>query len=329
MPCTRPLKMQRVDGVVRVVPSSSATHVDARPDTWFRVPCGQCIDCRLRRTREWAIRATHEAQVHKQNCFVTLTYDDENLPKNLSVDVKVWQSFAKRMRKKIGSFRFLHCGEYGDKSLRPHYHACIFGQDFRGDRKFWKRTEHGNALFVSEKLKELWPYGFTTIGELTFDSAAYVASYCTKKVTGARAKDAYRRTNPVTGESWMVKPEYATMSRRPGLGFEWFKKYKEDVYPDDFVVAKGRKFAVPRYYDGLLESSSPQLFEEVRRTRRERMREEESPERLRTIEKVHEHNYEVYNGKLEKEPIGDVFADYVDRLRKSCERDSAEYIERG
>ena len=241
--CTRPLKAYRgPDGKIEF--SSKAGYEDRK----LELRCGQCHSCRLRRTRAWAIRAVHEAQMHEQNCFLTLTYDEENVPWDGSLRVKDWQDFAKRARKRLGRFRFFHCGEYGDQHQRPHYHACIFGQDFSFDRELWEKKS-GRALYVSKTLQELWPMGFSTIGALEFDSAAYVARYCLKKV-GTSDPDLYveryGRQDDVTGVTWTVEPEYATMSRRPGLGSSWFDKYKEDVYSGDFVVVKGRQFPPPQ-----------------------------------------------------------------------------------
>jgi hypothetical protein len=221
----------------------------------FNLPCGQCIGCRLNYSRQWAIRIMHEAQMHDANCFITLTFNQAELEKRsnpLSLDVSEYQRFMKRLRKKYGkSIRFFHCGEYGDKNKRPHYHAIIFGMDFP-DKKLWSERD-GNKLYTSESLEKLWPYGFSTIGEVTFQSAAYVARYIMKKHKGDGAEDHYTRWCPETGEGTLVDPEYCTMSRKPGIGYEWFQKYKADVYPHDYVVINGHKVKPPRYYDSLLD----------------------------------------------------------------------------
>ena len=221
----------------------------------FNLPCGQCIGCRLNYSRQWAIRIMHEAQMHDANCFITLTFNQAELEKRsnpLSLDVSEYQRFMKRLRKKYGkSIRFFHCGEYGDKNKRPHYHAIIFGMDFP-DKKLWSERD-GNKLYTSESLEKLWPYGFSTIGEVTFQSAAYVARYIMKKHKGDGAEDHYTRWCPETGEGTLVDPEYCTMSRKPGIGYQWLQKYKADVYPHDYVVINGHKVKPPRYYDSLLD----------------------------------------------------------------------------
>lgn len=217
------------------------------------LPCGRCIGCRLSYSRQWAIRCVHEAQMHKNNCFVTFTFNPEELVKRenpFSLNVRDFQLFMKRLRKKHPNIRFFHSGEYGEKNLRPHYHALIFGYDFP-DNKLFKKSK-GHNLYTSEELQKLWPYGHTFIGDCNFHTSAYTARYIIKKINGDQAKDHYWRTNPETGEMDEIEPEYATMSRRPGIGYNWFQKYKTDVYPHDYVVINGFKVKPPRYYDNLL-----------------------------------------------------------------------------
>lgn len=209
--------------------------------------------------------------MHSRNSFITLTYNQEHLPEDQGLNVKHWQDFAKRLRKKLGPFRFIHCGEYGDRSLRPHYHACIFGLNFREDRKPFGNSS-GHPLYTSQTLSDAWKWGYCTIGELTFDSAAYVASYCFKKANGKTAEARYTRLDTSTGEQWAVQPEYATMSRNKGLGQTWFDKYASDIYPHDFAIAKGQKFRPPKFYDRLLEKQNPTLWEEIQARRKTHVR---------------------------------------------------------
>lgn len=193
--------------------------------------------------------------MHRQSCFITLTYSPEHLPKDWSVDIRPWQLFAKKVRNRVGPFRFYQCAEYGDLNLRPHFHACIFGLDFRGGREVIKRVD-GYELWRSPELESCWPYGFSMVGNLTAESAAYVARYVMKKNSqkmGVFSK--YTRYDSSTGEVWDVRPEFATMSRNPGIGSGWFEKYKGDVFPSDQVVHQGRIFRPPRYYDQKLSES--------------------------------------------------------------------------
>ena len=215
----------------------------------FNLPCGQCVGCRLEYSRQWAVRLVHENQMHKNSCFITLTFNEEELNKRdnpLSVNVRDFQLFMKKLRKKHKKIRFFHCGEYGEKNKRPHYHALIFGYDFP-DKYLWQ-TRNKQKYYRSEELEKLWPYGHVVIGEVTFTSCAYVARYIMKKQKGKNAEEHYH--NKETGE--IIEPEYCTMSRKPGIGYDWFEKYKTDVYPHDYCIINGKKIRPPRYYDTLL-----------------------------------------------------------------------------
>ena len=197
----------------------------------IKLPCGQCIGCRLERSRQWAVRCMHEASMHKSNCFVTLTYNDYYLPENGSLVKSDFQKFMKRLRKKVGTtVRYYYCGEYGENFGRPHYHVILFGYDFK-DKFLWRENSNGDKCYRSELLEQLWPFGISEIGDVTFQSAAYVARYVMKKRTGDVAKEYY-------GDRL---PEYNDMSRRPGIGALWLEKYQNDVYPHDFVVMNGKK----------------------------------------------------------------------------------------
>lgn len=242
------------------------------------VPCGQCVGCRLERSRQWAIRCVHEASLHENNTFITLTYKTEKIPAGWTLDLRDFQLFMKRLRKKYGAgIRFFHCGEYGEKHARPHYHACLFGHEF-SDKKYHK-TENGHKLYTSKELTELWPNGYHLIGALTFQSAAYVARYIMKKVTGKDAESHY------DGRA----PEYITMSRRPGIAQGWLDRFTTDVYPDDFIVINGKKMRPPRYYDRQYEITNYCDFEIIKKKRKlkaEENKENNTSERLRVRELV-------------------------------------------
>ena len=188
----------------------------------------------------------------------------------------------KRLRKRYGDgIRFYHCGEYGEKYRRPHYHAIIFNFD-SPDKKFWK-MHNGNLLFRSKALEELWPFGYATIGAVTFQSSAYVARYIMKKINGDAAAEHYTVTDPVTGELTKLHPEYTTMSRRPGIGRTFFEKFGSDIYPHDFVVANGRKLLPPKYYDRLFEVDDPDAFQKIKSNRVKKAKknlDNNTPERL-------------------------------------------------
>jgi hypothetical protein len=228
------------------------------------LPCGQCIGCRLERSRQWAMRCMHEAQLHQHNCFITLTYDDAHLPSDKSLHYKDYQLFVKRLRKKFGNtkIRYYMAGEYGENFGRPHFHACLFGIDFH-DKKLWKRTPSGSLIYRSADLETLWPFGYSSIGDVNFESAAYVARYIMKKVTGKGQDNHYTETDQETGEITKRKPEFNKMSLKPGIGYEWYKKYTSDVYPHDYVVIRGKKVKPPKYYDKNYKNDYPYEFDEI------------------------------------------------------------------
>lgn len=230
---------------------------DGYHDLPVQVPCGQCIGCRLERSRQWAIRCVHEASMYDFSCFITLTYRDEALPLGGSLFPRHMTLFLKRLRKKFGSgIRFFQCGEYGELFSRPHHHAILFGFDFP-DRVFFAMS-HGYRLYRSEILETLWPYGYCTIGDVTFESVAYVARYVLKKRTGKEADDHYAGR----------VPEYVTMSRRPGIGRAWIEKYSSDVYPEDRIVVRDSFICrPPRYYDDIFDHADPLTFARVKSSR--------------------------------------------------------------
>jgi len=284
---------------------SKKYHEEFQP---IELPCGQCAGCRVDRTRDWALRIIHEASLYPDcNSFLTLTFNDENMNSKKTLVKKTFQDFMKRLRRKFKGvyavqddskvkypIRFFHCGEYGDNFDRPHHHACVFNIDF-DDKEFFKKSKNGDDLFTSEKLDQCWSIpitpeeyhnhkpeniwldkknkmhaylGFAYIGEVTYDSAAYVASYCQKKVNGPKGVEHYIRYDPETDELYYIEPEFATMSTRPGIGKQWFTLYHQtDLYSKDFVTYEGKKFPAPVYYDKLLERVNPVSLETIKQRR--------------------------------------------------------------
>ena len=260
MPCFFPLKGYRWDdGTIRFRrPTLNEAKKMGCGDTDIReVPCGQCFGCRMRRRQDWAIRCMHENQLHGDvGQFLTLTYDDKHLPENGSLLKSDFQNFMKRVRKRVGpGLRFFMCGEYGDKYLRPHYHALFFNYPYE-DLVKCEETPFG-TLYQSADLLSDWRLGRCVVGAVTLRSASYVARYCLKKVTGEKAEDHYKGR----------LPEYNDMSRRPGIGRDWWNKYRK--LESDYVVMDGRKFASPRYYDKLMEEEFPYVMRDLKAKRAE------------------------------------------------------------
>lgn len=260
MACYHPIPAWRTQAGIVFVDRGAGDRLD--------LPCGRCIGCRLERSRQWAARIMFEAQMHERNSFLTLTYSPENLPFPPSLEYKHFQDFMKRLRSSLDrKVRFYMCGEYGEQFARPHYHVALFGEDFSDDRVFWSKSGDF-PLYRSPLLERLWSHGFCSIGDLTFESAAYVARYVMKKVTGDLAEEHYRFVDVNSGEVYQLTPEFCRMSLKPGIGGRWFDLYSSDVYSShDYVVVNGRKCKPPRYFDRLLKRKAPDLYQDVKDAR--------------------------------------------------------------
>jgi len=285
MGCFKPLKAHRLDdGAISF--SARSGEGDA-----LQLPCGQCIGCRIDRSKMWAVRCMHEASLYEDNAFITLTYSDEHLPENGNLDYTHFQKFMKRLRKRFKRcrIRFYMCGEYGDLNWRPHFHAILFNFNF-DDLTVWKKTGSGSVIYRSAALEELWPYGHSSVGDVTLQSAGYVARYVMKKINGDRAKSHYERLNDETGEITVLTPEFNRMSLKPGIAQGWFDKFYTDVYPNDAVVLEGgQRMRPPKFYDLKYDALEPYEFEAVQQARIMRALErssESTPERLAVKEEV-------------------------------------------
>lgn len=297
--CFKPMQVWPLPGGgVAFAPGLS--YPGAKP---MNIACGQCMGCRLDKAREWATRMTHEASLHCENSFVTLTYDDLHLPADGSLSVRATQLFMKRLRKALEPkrIRFFTTGEYGDTTWRPHYHAIIFGHDFSDDRFLWETGKTGMPYYRSPLLERLWPWGHSRIGQVNTQSAGYVARYALKKITGKeRAADHYVRPHPLTGELFKVIPEFARMSTSPGIGAGWLDKYRSDCFPSGFVVIDGEKRPVPKYYvarASLSERESLKRLVAAKRNARAHAA-DNTPERLEQREALQQYR----QAKLGREP---------------------------
>lgn len=259
-------------------------------EAYIPTKCGQCIGCRIDRTREWAVRCVHETQSHETACFLTLTYNQDNLPWDGSLVKSHLQNFFKRLRKEHPTkrIRYYSCGEYGDQLSRPHYHVCLFGYDFP-DREL--RTQfRGNKTYTSPELTKLWKNGYHSIGEMNWQTAAYTARYVMKKINGKNQKDAYWRPHPYMSDMDInLLPEFTLMSLKPGIGAQWFEDYQSDIYPSDEIIHNGSRFKVPSYYDQLMKRKDPDYIENLKEARRLKAVEHahnNTPERLKVRHKT-------------------------------------------
>lgn len=227
----------------------------------------------------------HEAQLHGQEtCFVTLTYSDEHLPADNCLSKRDFQLFFKRLRKRIsGGVRFLGCGEYGEENWRPHYHALLFGWRPTDLQVFFRKN--GRITYTSECLASIWKLGHCTVGDVSLESASYVAQYVLKKQDHMQRDDAIDKS---TGVIWRPTAPFLHMSRNPGLGAGWFEKFGGDVFPRDECILNGRHFKVPRFYDNRLKDRDPETFADVKAQRKVRSQDNPnfSPERLRAKERI-------------------------------------------
>lgn len=220
---------------------------------YIEIPCGNCLECRLKYSRDWANRMMLEAKEWTNNYFVTLTYDNEHLPFNddglMTLCPDDFTKFMKRLRKhfKDNVIRFFGCGEYGDKSNRPHYHIILYNVPF-DDLEFFSMS-NGYALYNSATLNKLWPYGHSIVADVSWKSCAYVARYVLKKQKGIN-KSFYEKIK--------ISPEFSRMSRRPGIGRNYFDLHYEDIYKfDELIIGDdtgGKKSKPPRYFDKCLEN---------------------------------------------------------------------------
>ncbi len=318
MPCYSPIRgfrSQKVNesGKRGIVFNRREGLVDLPVD----LPCGKCIGCKLEYARQWAMRCVHEASLHEENCFVTLTYSDDFLPIGGSLVKKHFTDFVKRLRYFVApkKVRFYMCGEYGDENLRPHYHCCLFG--FSPNDMIFLSEKNGYILYKSEFLNSVWGMGFVSVGTVTFESAGYCARYATKKLTRPKVcghckngleciqcrkvRRHYERMDPLTGEITNVIPEYAHMSRGGknghGIGFDWISKYKKEVYNSDSVIVGGKEVLPPKYYDLTLSEDEQILVRGRRRRRAEKRADDATLRRLRAREEVKEAQV----GSLKKE----------------------------
>ncbi len=234
--------------------------------------------------------------MHEHAWFLTLTYTDQELPDNGSLDPQHIRAFFKAMRRDAPAqtISYYACGEYGDRTQRPHYHAVLFGVDFL-DRSIIRHSG-GAPVWRSETLDSYWSHGLSEFGTVSAASAAYVAGYVRKKVNKRVYPDAYVRVDDETGELVDIEPEFARMSLKPAIGRRWIEKNWRDVYPRDSVVIDGFEGKPPRYYDKWLEAHDPEMAMVVRGQRID-AQEELSPYTRKAKEKIHEAQVSLFQGR--------------------------------
>lgn len=248
------------------------------------IPCGKCLGCRTDRAKTWTIRATHEARLWEHNTFFHLTYDDTHLPPELMP--RDLQLFFKRLRQararddtqslpsvRSSSIRYMACGEYGDKTLRPHYHVCAFNIGFADQQRY------NSDLNTSDTLTTIWGNGATKLAPFTPARAGYVASYLTKH--GHRT---YTDQDGV-----VLQQPFFRASNRPALGRAWLEKNYRDIQHGYVVDDDGQKHSVPRYYQKWMRGQHPLIQEANDNKKREHREDREALRRL-AAETIHKHH---------------------------------------
>lgn len=252
-------------------------------DDLEKLPCGNCIGCRLDYSRMWALRCMLEAKQYKNNYFITLTYDDINMKFNQMINTetgeiknvptlcpKDLQKFIKKLRRHyeykynhIG-IRFYACGEYGSKNNRPHFHIILFNIPIF-DLKAHHKNALGDNIYTSDEISKIWNKGIIGIGEVTYQSVCYTARYMTKKHKGLD-KNYYKNNG--------LYPEFSRMSRKPGIGREYYEENKHKIYDfDEIMLSNGRgkvlKLKPPKYYDDLYDIEVPAVMKAHKAIRKE------------------------------------------------------------
>lgn len=273
MACYSPLRAYRTASG-GVVFQELQRHGDSTP---LDLPCGQCIGCRVQRAQDWALRCRHEASLYDASTWVTLTYDDAHLPAGNSLNYRHFQLFMKSLRfqHRGQTIRYYMCGEYGETTQRPHYHACLFNIHFPDQTKH--KTVAGKPYYISPTLTKLWPHGSHLIAPLTPQNAQYTALYITEKITGD-AGDAHYGDRV---------PPFNRMSLKPAIGSAWLERYIDDMRTTDSIRSDGQSYKPPKFYDRLHKRRYPESYKETQFDREERSwlgTADKTPDRLKDRE---------------------------------------------
>lgn len=280
------------------------------------IPCGQCISCRLNKSRDWANRIMCEAEQYENNYFFTLTYADEYLPvkrvynnetgeiitgftlkkEDLNKFNHDLRQYWQRKYNHIG-IRYYECGEYGSLNERPHYHCIIFNLPHLDDLVKYRVTEINDILYTSETLSKIWGKGYVVIGEVTWDSASYVARYVLKKHFGKEADEYYKSMAKI--------PEFTTMSRMPGIGYNYYEENKKTIYKTDEIFIRGKDGVIgtkpSKYFDRLYEQEDPENYKKIKlqREKKNKLNTLMVKENVKTVENI-QNQREIQGRNLER-----------------------------
>lgn len=231
--------------------------------------CQTCLGCREKQALTWTIRLKHESRCHSHSTFLTLTYDEPNLPDGLQIPDM--QRFWKRLRKALpNKIKTFYCGEYGPTTHRPHYHAAVFGMPPFPDERKWDMDSN-----TSDTLNQLWGKGIATTSELTPDRMAYVAGYVMKKAGYKKQRYLAAGEDGIAVE---LQPPFRRMSQ--GLGKEWLAKYADDLR-EGCVHHDGFRAAIPRYYTDRIEKYDPDFAAYIKSNKDAQRQKMSAPDRDR------------------------------------------------
>lgn len=259
------------------------------------IPCRHCWACQLKYSAEWASRLTWESKYHEHKYYITLTYNEENLPIyetfkyiDKDGDITIYENdgtwngtlepdditrFIKTLRKyyerqNIKGIKYFYCGEYGGEKLRPHYHMILFGAPLDISQFYdWKLDPKTHKLhWKSKELDRWWGKGFVDVAEVEWNSCAYVARYCMKKIDNNNDPRIY-------AEHGKIK-EFIRMSRNPGIGMRYYKENRDKIYENDEVIQKTIKgktstFKPPQAFDKKLKEELPEVYEKIKESRQQ------------------------------------------------------------
>jgi len=270
MSCTRPIPAQSFTCPTTGLPGVKIHPKNGEAD--LQLNCNKCPSCKLRKAKEWALRCWHESQMHEENAYVTFTYAPEHLPAYENLDHRDFQLFLKRLRKKLAregrpKFKYFMCGEYGDETHRPHYHAILFG--YYPPDAVYHRTQNGNRYYKSQELDKAWQKGFTDTSSVSYYSAGYVARYTLKKQLPKEELQERYLYPDFNGETQVRKFEYNRMSTGDywgdGIGASWFREHCERTVMEDNVLdPNGNKCPVPGYYLKILKEDDPHWWQKLK-----------------------------------------------------------------
>lgn len=300
MACSHPLLAYQTSPGAKLKFISNVSDVECIPYDILQVPCGQCVECRLQYSRNWADRCMLEAQQYEYNEFLTLTYNDENLPHGHFIDMNTGElfgcsntlkpkdltDFLKRLRSafargkyrvthddgsqevitfpKNDNIRFYACGEYGEKYARPHYHIIVFNMNVP-DKQFLFTNGAGSKNYTSDLIKSIWSKGLISLCPVTWETCAYTARYVMKKQKGVHSFEYYAERG--------VVPEFVRMSRNPGIARGYYEQNKGDIYWYDAIYMKKgdkvEKVRPSRYYDKLFDIDEHDYLQKLKERRKQ------------------------------------------------------------